>query len=290
MSVLHHRTAQLVACAFELTTDSDDIAARMDDLVPSAEQAHPILERHAFTVRRDYDSDAFLVSEDTRSPTRVSTSDEAIALLARRMHEIAMHALADRTKLHAGCASWDGWRFLLVGGQGAGKTTLITRLLKEDCQVEGDELVLFSDGEAVAYPRRFGVRRLTLSLVPELGALAPHLATGPGAMEPGGYHVIALDPGQLRISWRIGRGPVNAVFFLGPRAAGASEIDECSTATALESLLYQSVAPASGTSAWIRDLSMLISHAKLYHLRVGDLDSGVGCVRKMRADEQRGEY
>ncbi|MGE0448803.1 MAG: hypothetical protein AB7Q29_04395 [Vicinamibacterales bacterium] len=278
MSALYERTAQLVACAFQLTTDSGAIAARLDDMVARARQEHPILHRHQFSVRRR--GGALVVSEDAAVDTVASDDEAAVQLVDRRMHELAMAALADRTKLHAGCGVWHDRRFLVVGRRGAGKTTLMTRLLKEDVRVEGDELVLLRDREAVAYPRRFGVRRLTLSLIPEVGALAPHLLIGPEASRPGGYHVLALDPAQLNVPWRIGCGPVDAVFFLGPRSDGASTVEAVDTASALQLLTEQSAAPVSGSGAWIRDLSALMRSAQLFSLRVGDLDSGVICMRK----------
>jgi hypothetical protein len=274
------RTVQLVASAFDLATDDDSVARRLDDLLHSAQQQYPVRVRHALSVWRSAQT-GWHFAEDDRPPTLADSIDAAIDLVDRRIHELALDALADHTKLHAGCAVWAGRRFLVVGRGGAGKTTLMTRLLGEEgCQVEGDELVLLHDGEAVAYPRRFGVRRLTLSLVPEVGALAPHLTDGPGALEPGGYHVLALDPARLNVPWRIGYGTVDVVFLLGERISGASRLSSCETAAALTRLMDQSAGPASGSGAWVRDLATLARNARLFELNVADLDSAVRLVRE----------
>ena len=275
---MFERSVQLVACEFLVTTDTQAIADRLDDGRPSAVQEYPVLCRHRLEVRSA--SAGFLVRENNGEPTLVQSAEEAVALVDRRMHELAVAALADRTKLHAGCGVWFGRRFLVVGRGGAGKTTLMTRLLTEDCSVEGDELVVLRDGEAVAYPRLFGVRRLTLSLVPSVGALVPHLATGPGSDEPGGYHVLALDPNRLRVPWRIGYGRVDVVFLLGSRHAGTTRLTLGETPAILRRLMEQSAPPDGAPGGWVRDLSALASGAAVYDLEVGDLDSAISLMRQ----------
>jgi hypothetical protein len=271
------RSIQLLACQFHISTDAEEVFHRLDRIRMSAIQDHPVLRRHRLHVRRE--ADGYRVLEDDDGGSLVVDADEAGALVERRLHELAVDALADHTKLHAGTATWHGRRFLVVGGRGAGKTTLMTRLLFEGCSVEGDEMVLMRDGSAVAFPRRFGIRPRTLRLVPEVGALVPELRDAPGSDEPGGYHVLALDPDQLGLTWHIGTGPIS-VIFLVRRHEGATRLTPCPTPVVLQRLMEQSVAPRGGTAAWIRDLSALVRGACAYELAIGDLDSVVAVVRQ----------
>lgn len=267
---------QLVACRVVLATDVPAVAAAFLDRRPSAVQDHPIEVVHRIEARRT--PEGFRVADDTGVSLAAGTLDEANDLVDRRMHELAVAALAGHTKLHAGCGTWHGRRFLVVGAGHAGKTTLMTRLLVAGCEVEGDEFVALRDGAAVAYPRRFGIRRLTLSLVPEVGALRPDLATGPGSQEPGGYHVLALDPAHLQKSWRIGVGAVDVVFLLGPRRQGRSACTPCPGPDAFRRLAEQSAAPENAGAPWVRHLSELLRGAHVYALDVGDLDSAATLV------------
>ncbi len=157
------RSIQLVACGFLVSTDDASFVERLDRLMPSAVQDHPVTRRHSFHALGG--GDRWRVSEDGCAPEIFPDVDQAVDFVNRRLHELALDALADYTKVHAGCGTWHGRRFLVVGDRGAGKTTLMTRLLFEGCGVEGDEMVLLRDGEAVAYPRRFGIP-------------PPHAATG----------------------------------------------------------------------------------------------------------------
>lgn len=273
------RRVQYVGSRFDLTIAHEGIASRVDTLLHRATQDHPVLVIHRFIVEPD--AGGFRVVEDAHPPVSLATEEDAVDHLDRRMHELAVAELGDRTKLHAGCGVIAGQRFVVVGHGGAGKTTLMTRLLAEpDFQVEGDELVLLSGSRAVAYPRRFGVRRLTLTLVPAVGSLAPHLTTGPEALEPGGYHVMALDPTRLDVPWHIGHGAIDVIFLLEPRTAGASFVEPADSLTTTGRLMEQSAGPDDGSAVWIRDLTALARTARAFRLTVGTLDSAVTCVRR----------
>jgi hypothetical protein len=206
--MLRIRPIQLLACEFELATDSEVVAGCLSALRPSAVQECPILQHHRLHIRSA--GDRFDASEDGVFAATLSTIDETVSYVERRLHELALGPLSDWTKLHAGCGVWNGRRFLVVGDRGAGKTTMMARLLFEGCSVEGDEMVLLRDGDVMAYPRRFGIRRRTLKLVPQIGRLAPHLLEGPEADQPGGFHVLALDPAQVGVPWRITAGPAES--------------------------------------------------------------------------------
>jgi hypothetical protein len=271
------RSIQLLACLFDISTDAEPLIHWLDSVRPSAIQDYPITHRHRLEVYRA--GSGYGICEDG-TLRMVLTIDEAMSVVEQRLHDLAFAALAHRTKLHAGCGTWGGRRLLVVGPKGAGKTTLMTRLLFEGCAVEGDEMVLVADGQVVAYPRRFGIRLRTLKLVPQVGTLVPDLLEHPDVDVIGGYHRLAFDPAQLGIAWRIAEGPVDAIFFLSPRHGGRSRLVPCSPQLMAQHVMTQSAPPHQGSGAWVRDVGALVRHAAVYEIAVGDLDSAVTVVRQ----------
>ena len=272
------RSVHLLACEFHVTADTERVLRWLDAVLPSAVQDHPVSRRHRLDVRED--AGGYRVREDGEDRGVHASPEDAAALVERRLHELAFAAFAGCTKIHAGCATWDGRRFLVVGHGRAGKTTLMTRLLVDGFPVEGDEMVLVRDGQVTAYPRRFGIRRRTLRLVPQVGALAPELATVPPPDEPDGYHVLALDPSQLGLRWRIRTGPVDILLLLEGRHAGPTQARSCPDQLMVQSVMAQSDPPSSGPAAWVRDVCALVRGAAKYLVILGDLDSAVAVVRQ----------
>ena len=272
------RSIQLLACEFQVSADAEDVIRWLDGVRPSAVQDHPVRHRHRLDVRQE--AGGYRVSEDGQDRGVSPGPEAAGALVERRLHELAFDALGDCTKVHAGCGTWRGRRFLIVGDGRAGKTTLMTRLLFEGFAVEGDEMVVVRDGRVAAYPRRFGIRQPTLSLVPQVGALAPDL-TRAGEPDPsGGYQVLAFDPSQLGLPWRIASGSVDVLFLLDGRHAGPTRARPCPQQVMVQRVMTQSNPPDAGRAAWVRDVCTLVSGAAGYLLTLGDLDSAVTTVRE----------
>ena len=269
---------QVLACEFHIVTDVEPLVAWLDAVRSSAAQDYPVSRRYRIEVHRD--ADGFRVREDGSDRQLEPSLEGAGALVVQRIHELAFEAIADHTKVHAGSATWRGRRFLVVGAGRAGKSTLMTRLLYEGFAVEGDELVLLREGRAIAYPRRFGIRRPTLGLVPQLGALAPALAGTPEPLGASGFHVLALDPAQLGFAWHICPGPVDHVFLLDGLHEGPTRAADCATHVAMRRVMAQSTPPRRGPAAWVRDVSAAVARARCHTLALGDLDSAVAVLRQ----------
>jgi hypothetical protein len=272
------RSIQLLACQFRVSTDAEPVLRWLDTVRASAVQDHPVSRRHRFEVRRE--ADGYRVREDDEDRGVIVSPEAAGALVERRLHELAFRALKDSTKVHAGCAMWRGRRFLVVGAGRAGKTTLMTRLLFEGFTVEGDEMVVLREGRVVAYPRRFGIRRRTLALVPQVGALVPHARGVSDADEPDGYQILALDPSQFGLQWRIGSGPVDALFLLDGRHDARTRLSACPSHTMVQRMMAQSTPPSRGRGAWVRDICSVVRGAACHLVTVGDLDSAVSTLRQ----------
>jgi hypothetical protein len=212
---------------------------------------------------------AYHIREDGRLWTAPVGAWALADTLVWRMQELALAALPEFTRVHAGCADWGGKRFLAVGPALSGKSTLMARLLFEGFAVHSDDLVLLRRGQALPFPRRFSIRRPTVALVPQLAALAQEQVSGPTS------DALALDPSELGFDWRIEPAPVDAVFFLEPNRGGATWVETCQKLVMAERIMALSTVPAGGARAWIDDACALLERADCYVLRFGDLDTAV---------------
>lgn len=102
------RSIHLLACEFQIVTDAEPLARWLDGVGPSAAQDHPVSRRHRFQVR--HEAGGYRVREDGADRALRPSPEAAAALVEQRIHELAFAALADYTKVHAGCATWRGRR------------------------------------------------------------------------------------------------------------------------------------------------------------------------------------
>jgi hypothetical protein len=262
------RSIRLLACRIDIRVDCERLAAHLDQLLPRAEQRYPISREHRLVVRRD--GDVYRISEDGVERWEESDPLSAAYAVGARVHALALAAMPDFTKIHAGCASWDGRRFLAVGPPESGKTTLMARLAYEGFAVHGDELVLVKDGEALPYPRRFGVRAPTVALIPALAE---------GRVEHAGP--LVTDPAQLGFQWVIDRRPIAAVFYLVPNHDAETRLEPCPKHVMAQRVMSQSTAPRTGAQQWIRDVCDMLDRAFSYTLQIGNLDEAVAILKEV---------
>jgi hypothetical protein len=260
------RSVSLLACRIYISTDCDRLAAFLDLVLPRPAQRYPISRRHHFAVRRE--GEGYRIEEDGVARAVEPTLESAGYALTARMHALALAALPEFTKVHAGCASWKGRRLLAVGPPHAGKTTLMIRLLSEGFTVYGDELTLVKNGEALPYPRRFGVRPPTVALIPSLAGVGG-----------GGDAVLVTDPAQLGSKWVIEPGPVASVFYLEPNHDGHTRLEPCAKYLMVQRVMSQSTAPQAGRQQWIRDICDMLDRASTFTVRLGNLDEAVSALK-----------
>lgn len=267
------RTVRLLVCEVELDVDCDRLERGLGWLAMNAQQSMAISRRHRLAARRR--DDGYRIDCDGETLCLEPEPGGAAVRLSSLAHELALAALPEPTRVHAGCADGPGGRFLVVGERGSGKTTLLTRLMFEGFAVRGDELALLHAGDVVPFPRRFRLR-------PATGRLVPQLACVPGALAPeadawGG--ITFVDPTDVGAEWRIDAAPVRAVFFLTAGHDGGSHLAPCPRVEAAQLLMTQSRQPAAGASRWLDDACALVGSALCYRLVVGNLDQAVDAVR-----------
>lgn len=251
--------------------DCDQLRALLDSLVQHAAQRYPVSRSHRFEVCRA--GGQYRIRENGQEGDPHADARSAVETVFWRMHLLALEALPEFTKIHAGCASWGGRRFLAIGPAQSGKTTLMTRLLYEGFAVHGDDMALLRGGEVLAYPRRFGIRPPTVALIPQLARLASPADGSHGTVG------LALDPSELGFDWRIEPAPVDAVFFLEPNHGGSTELQAFPKYLMAERIMSQSTPPAAGPRDWISDICAMIRRADCYLLHFGDLGVAVSMVK-----------
>lgn len=268
---------RLLACAFEIRSNSADFMARLAYIAQRAEQDFP-LARHC---RMDvmWTGAEFRISGDDSGPAELELSASvALEVLYERMHRHALDRLSGHIRIHAASGLARQGAFLLVGSKRAGKTTLALRLMADAYDITGDELVLLHDGQAVAFPRKFYVRQGSLGLLPQVDALKAGL---PFVVHPKEGRLVATDPTQFGRPWQIRPAPVAAIFFIEPNHGATSTILPCRKVEMVRRVIAESTPPASGRPDWIADLCRTVDRAETVTVRLGELDSAVLAIGKI---------
>ena len=264
------RSIRLLACNFLLVSDCEQLVEALDALVQHASQTYPVSRCYRFEAWRM--DNGYRLRENARDFDPQPDAASAAGALYARMHELALEALRDFTKIHAGCASWHGKRLVAAGPARAGKTTLMTRLLFEGFAVHCDDIVLSSRGYVLPYPRRFWIRSHAVSLLPEIAPFAAR------ARETRDH--LTLDPTELGFEWRIDAAPADTVVFLEPNHGSATQLMACPKYSMAKLIMSQSNLPAGGARDWVRDICAMVDKAAAYVLSCGGLDSAVEAVKQ----------
>ena len=270
------RVLQLLATRIRIVTDDPDVADALDYLVPGAEQEFAIRSGAAFAIRRgEY---GLVLDEEGHADRRVVGERAAVlAQLFERIHVAALGPFVDAVRVHAASGMCGDRAFLIVGAKGSGKTSLALRLLFDGSRMFGDELVLLRAGEALAFPRKFYVKPGTLSLVPELGPLAPRL---PAVLDGRGGTIRAFEPPDAGFPWRIEPVRPDVLVVLEPAFGGPSRIEELPRYRTVQRVLDQAGVPEHRTSEAIREVCRAVDACRTLLLRVGTPGGAGDAVRK----------
>jgi len=194
----------------------------------------------------------------------LSAIDRGAVEAAASTH-LLVHGAAAGT--HAGCA-------LLVGPSGAGKTTLVTALVRSGLGYVADEIVAFAPGSTAAacYQKPISLEGPARFLSGDLRDVAV-LAPGRAAAR---WHVA---PAMLRGDPLARSSPVRAVFSVRHRAGSATTIDPMSESDALTLLVANSFNGDRLDDVAFDTASTIVRDAPAFRLSFGDLDTACALVR-----------
>jgi hypothetical protein len=164
-----------------------------------------------------------------------ATPEDALFHVYRRVYQrvLERYMLAGWALFHAGLASIEGKCFLFLGNKGAGKTTLVTRLLMAGHPFEGDEMVVARGKDVLAVPRRLHLKPGIEKQVPEL---RPYLDGLPTA-RAGELDIRGLDPTFLGFDWNISARKADHIVWLSPNHGGNTELQSLSSFAMIQRLL-----------------------------------------------------
>jgi hypothetical protein len=265
---------RLLACEFEIRTNSWDVMGLLFSLTQRADQDMPIAERGAVTVTWTGDEFRF-EGDDIEADFELSLTS-AVDALYHHMCGRAIAALPDHIRIGAACGAQEGLSFLIAGPQGAGKTVLALYLLLDGFEITGDALILLRGGEAVPFPRKFRLSEESISLIPKLASIERFAET---ARNPQAERVVAVDPQMFGKTWRISPAPVAAIFCLECNfGAARTTLLPCAKVDMVRRLVAQCAPPASGRRDWLADLCATVDRADTYVIALGDLASAAAAI------------
>jgi hypothetical protein len=220
----------------------------------------------------------YRITEDHKMPEEAL---DARSVVDRLHSKLFLHSVADRPQaslLHAAAVRRANQRVLLVGSESAGKTTLALRLLQNGFDLESDEHVFLEEDGIIARPRGCRVKENSLGLLP---VIAGTIGAAPVYVDDYGRRTFNVDPRLIGGSWRITKGPVDAVIMLQPNHGGYSSLRPLPALAVAQALMSELGLRDSGRSTSIRAVAQLVSRAKLYDLSLGDHATAVKCINRM---------
>ena len=273
---LKHRIAfQILACTFEIRTDSVELVESLRYLVQQAEQDYPVREHHTYALYRD--GDHIVIAEDMEPCDFELGSAGILENLFKRVHNKAFEALPDHVRVHAASGFLGDRFFIFSGDKYAGKSTLTLKLLHEGFDMVGDELVMLNHEEAVTFPRKMYVRGQCLELLPEFQGLSESLPFVSNATEP---HMIAFDPLDVGRRWDIRPALLGAVIYIEANHGGRSRLVPCGKLDMVQKIVMQCTPPITPSSQWVGAVTSAVNRAETFILEFGDLDGAVKALRR----------
>ena len=261
--------------AFTIHTQSEELARRLDFIIHEAEQCHSPLKdaSYEFNIRDG-------VYEIRRGGNLCFSSDDlpdTIFNLQWLIHKKALKDVTESIRIHAGCGELRGRRFLVSGDKGAGKTTLMVRLLFAGFRIIGDELVLVRNGKATPFPRRFHIKQDSSRLLPELEGLFDSLPYNRAVY---GHKMFSFSPQDAGFEWKIDEGDIHSIFYLEPNHGGQSRIEACPKFMMVNRIMPMSFLSETADHMKINQLCSIIDRADCYVLHLGDLEGAVSAMQE----------
>lgn len=170
--------------------------------------------------------------------------------------------------LHCATILIDGRRIAIVGGKGAGKTTLTLFLLAAGYAIEGDEHLVIEPQRVITRPRTLRIKEGSFDV---LGNLPPAIRGEPRIELWDGGFVYGLSPRFFGRDWRVTPGSLDALVFLDSNHGGRSVSKRMTSQAALARMMPQVIFRAAGVAMQAARIHRLVQETPTYSLRLGNL-------------------
>jgi hypothetical protein len=222
----------------------------------------------------------YRIIEPGVAPREALNPAGVVQYLHRRVFILSVEDRPRSLLLHAACLRNAGRRIMLVGTEGAGKTTLTLRLMLRGYEIEGDENVFVDGRGVIARPRGMRVKEGALVHLPEI---AERIAAAPFLTDAYGRKIYNLDPRMIGAGWQIQEGAVDLVVLLRSNHGGGSSMRPLGALAAGRELMAEIGFPATGRGGAVAALAGLTARAKAFDLSLGSSPQAVGLIDRLFA-------
>jgi hypothetical protein len=222
----------------------------------------------------------YRIIEEGVAPREELTPAGVLQYLHRRVFLLSVEDRPQSLLLHAACLRNAGRRIILVGTEGAGKTTLTLNLMLRGYEIEGDENVFVDGRGVIARPRGMRVKERALAQLPKI---ADRIAAAPYLTDVYGRKIYNLDPRMLGARWQIQEGAVDLVVLLRSNHGGASSMRPLGPLAAGRELMAEIGFPATGRGGAVAALAGLTARAQAFDLSLGSSPQAIGLIDRLFA-------
>jgi hypothetical protein len=259
---------------FTIRTGCESVAKQLAFIKQDAQQDFPIRSESVFDIRRE--GEQFQIFYNGRFCKSTSNGSSLIYNLLGLIHGRVFEDIAETIRIHAGCGEYKDKRFLMVGDKGAGKTTLMTRLLFEGFRIDCDELVIFQNDEVTPFPRRFLIKESSIDLLPQVESMIDSV---PFIQVEDGSKIYSFSPSDAGFSWRIETRRIDKIFFLESNYGGETRVEKCPKYLMVQKVMPRTFLSITHDHLKIRPLCRLIDKSDCHILHVGNLDGAIASIR-----------
>jgi len=240
----------------------------IDDISVSPEQNFPVTGCFHYDIFGH--NDGYEIQSDKGEIIATPDINLTILRLYYAINIRVLGAFPMHLKLHAGCATLNGKRFIFVGDKLAGKTTLACWLICKKMSVQCDEIVLLGeDLKVISFPRPFHVKDGTLTSIPQMRKLCRHMHR---YMPSTGRQVRFFDPRHAGFEWKITVGKPDTIFYLKPNHNGISKLEKIPQWQMVHNIFRQASYFSLNPGSQISTLVRLVNETNCFQLLVGDLE------------------
>ncbi len=269
---VYKRTFSLVHTHVTICSNNQEIDHAIRFVIPDAKQDFSIQTEISYRIH--YDQGYYRIITPAVGECFHESDQWGLGYyLLQNMHEQAFKTINNYIHIHAALGHKGSTNFLIVGEKGAGKTTLVTRLLSHGFEIDGDELALIRDTSGFAFPRRFHIKEASVGLLPEIKAIQhkiPFIQSGDCPK------LFAFSPAEWGGTWRVQNRPIDVIFYIesnhqdqkdyvAPRAG-------CKMVQKLMSLTYMA---DNQHSKRVKGLCKLVQSASCFTLHYNNLNEAV---------------